>query len=540
MVPGRRPEPPTVVVVGGGIAGLAAAWELTGGAEGTTGSSPRVVVLEATDHLGGKLRSGALGGQTVDLGPDGFLARRPEAATLCREIGLGDELVPIGASGASVWARGRLRPLPDGLALGVPTRFRPAARSGILGFAGSFRLLIDLISPRPDLRGPLGDRAIGPLVSRKLGSRVVERLVDPLVGGIHAGSVADMSAAAVFPLLLAAAQQRGSFMRALRRASSRAVQAPAGEAGAAGAAGPTAAPAIGAVAADAEAEPAFWALRGGMGSLVDGLASALAGRGAVIRTESPVELIDRGAAPGRNWVLHTADGPVQADGIVLAVPAPAAADLLAPHEADASTLLRGIDHASVALVTLSYPEAAVPGPLHGTGLLVPQDSSPLVPEPGPGAGPDGGPTPTGSPADGAPLVTACTYLSRKWPHLARPGSVLIRASVGRHGDDRADPLDDAALVDRVVRELQVLVGTTGQPHRWRVTRWPDAFPQYRVHHLLRVTGIEGAVKRLPAIAVAGAAYRGVGIPACVGSGRNAARSVLEELAVPAGEIGPTR
>ncbi|HUZ10212.1 MAG TPA: protoporphyrinogen oxidase [Acidimicrobiales bacterium] len=532
MEAGGRLQRPTIAVIGGGIAGLAAAWELTGGSQGTTGASPRVVLLEATDHLGGKLRSGELDGQVVDLGPDGFLGRRPEATTLCREVGLGDDLVPIGTSGASVWARGRLRPLPDGLSLGVPTRFWPAARSGILGFAGSLRLLVDLISPRPDLRGPLGDRAIGPLVARKLGSRVVDRLVDPLVGGIHAGSVADMSAAAVFPLLLAVAQQRGSFMRALGRAAGPAAQSPAppGE-GPDGGAGPAA----GGPASDGAAGPAFWALRGGMGTLVDRLAEVLTGRGVVIRTKAPVELIDRGAAPGSNWVLHTADGPVPADGIVLAVPAPAAAELLAPHDADAATLLRGIDHASVALVTLSYPEAAVPASLHGTGLLVPQGPTPVVAA----AGGEGGAGGTGGGSgDGTTLITACTYLSRKWPHLARPGSVLIRASVGRLGDTRAESLDDPALVDRVVRELEVIVGLTARPDSWRVTRWPGAFPQYRVHHLLRVTGIESALKRLPAFVVAGAAYRGVGIPACIGSGRNAARSVLEELAVPAGEAGP--
>ena len=518
---------PTIAVIGGGIAGLAAAWELTGGPGGNAAGSPRVVLLEASDRLGGKLRTGELDGQTVDLGPDGFLARRPEATTLCREVGLGDDLVPIGASGASIWARGHLRPLPDGLSLGVPTRFWPAARSGILGPRGSLRLLMDLISPRPDLRGPLGDRAIGPLVARKLGARVVDNLVDPLVGGIHAGSVADMSAAAVFPLLLAVAQRRGSFMRALRRASAAPPGAAGGAASSGAAAGATSSGAASGGTAGVTlgdpAGPAFWALRGGMRSLVDRLAELLAARGVVIRTATPVELIDRGEASGAQWVLHTAGGPVQADGIVLAVPAPAAASLLAPHDTEAATLLRGIDHASVALVTLSYPEAAVPGELHGTGVLVPQ-GSPAV------AGRGGG-------EDGTTLVTACTYLSRKWPHLARPGSVLIRASVGRYGDARPESFDDRALVGRVVEEVGAIVGTTAGPAAWLVTRWPGCLPQYRVHHLLRATAIEAAVKRLPAFAVAGAAYRGVGIPACIGSGRTAARSVLGGLAVPAGEAG---
>ena len=185
----------------------------------------------------------------VDLGPDGFLGRRPEAVDLCGEVGIADGLVPIAARGASVWARGRLRALPEGHALGIPTRFWPTARSGIVGVRGDLGLARDAVLPRPDARGPIGDRAIGPLVARKLGQRVVDMLVDPLIGGIHAGSVDDMSAAATFPPLLAAAQRRGGLMRALRAE----VPPP-----------------------DPDGPPLFWALDGGMASLVDALAAGLA------------------------------------------------------------------------------------------------------------------------------------------------------------------------------------------------------------------------------------------------------------------------
>src|ERR1700722_2417197 len=246
------------VVIGGGISGLTAAWELTGGAVPRPGA-PTVTLLEASARLGGPLQSEDLGGRAVDVGPDGFLGRRREAVDLCREVGVADALVPIGARGASVWARGRLRTLPEGHALGIPTRFWPTARSGILGVRGVLGLGRDAVLPRPDTRGPIGDRSIGPLVAHKLGRRVVDMLVDPLIGGIHAGSVDDMSAAATFPPLLAAAQRRGGLMRALRAE----VPPP-----------------------DPDGPPLFWSLDGGMASLVDALAAGLRRRGAALPLSS--------------------------------------------------------------------------------------------------------------------------------------------------------------------------------------------------------------------------------------------------------------
>ncbi len=523
---GRR----TVVVVGGGITGLAAAWELSGGAGGPGPRTPRVVLLEGDATCGGKMASVPFGEGPVDLGADGFLGRRPEAVTLCREVELDDQLEPIGASGAAVWARQRRRTLPAGLVLGVPTRFRPLRRSGILGPGGTLRALADLWAPRPADRGPLGDRAIGPLVARKLGGSVVSMLVDPLVGGIHAGPVSDMSAAAVFPLLLESSQGRGSLMRALRKAAGP----PGGtRAAAAGPPGETRSAAAGGPAADAGArtdteavpptEPLFWSLQAGMRSLPDQLVTRLAARGVKIHTGVNVLAFERSDDGHTTWSVRTT-GPsaggatMAADAIVVTTPAPVTAGLLEPHDAEAATLLRGIDHASVAVVTFRLPPDALPTSLEGTGLLVPHGTqSPLGDEP--------------------LLVTACTYLSAKWPHLRRPDEVLLRASVGRYADDRPATLDDDALTARVVDELRLLVDLQGTPKASMVTRWTDAFPQYRVHHLLRVSGIEAAVRRLPLVAVAGAAYRGVGIPACVGSGRSAARAILDALQeLPAGAV----
>jgi oxygen-dependent protoporphyrinogen oxidase len=462
-----------IVVVGGGISGLAAAWELSGLAQ-SQADPPEIVVLEGSDRIGGTLRSEDLGGRVVDVGADGFLGRRPEAVELCREIGLGDKMVPIAARGASVWSRGRLRALPQRHAMGIPTKFWPTARSGVVGFGGSLALARDALLPRPDVRGPIGDRAIGPLVARKLGRRVVDHLADPLLGGIHAGSVDDMSAAAVFPPLLAAAHRRGSLMRALRAETPE---------------------------PDPDGPPLFWAVEGGMVALVDAVSAGLERRDVKLELSSPVDTLERASD---SWML-TGAHEMQADAVVLAVAAPVTARLLQPHDDEAAALLASIDYASVTVVTFRGPDECVPADLFGTGFLVPRRSAPKGHEPC--------------------AVTACTYLDRKWPHLAREGEVLLRASLGRIDDVRADEWTDAQCAARAWEELGALSGVTGEPTEWTVVRHPKAFPQYRVHHLLRTAGVEAAVARLGGLAVAGSAYRGVGIPACIASGRAAARAV---------------
>jgi protoporphyrinogen/coproporphyrinogen III oxidase len=471
---GAPAGPGRFVVVGGGISGLTAAWELIGGA--TAGASTRaVVLLEASPRLGGPLRSEPFAGRIVDMGPDGFLGRRPEAVDLCRELGLDDALVPIAARGASVWSRGRLRPIPEGHALGIPTRFWPTARSGILTLRGRLGLARDALLPRTDVRGPIGDRAVGPLVARKLGQPVVDALVDPLIGGIHAGTVDDMSTAATFPPLLAAAKHRGSLMRALRAE----VPAP-----------------------DPDGPPLFWSLQRGMASLVDTLAAALRARGVEIRLSARAERLERA---GEGWVVWSGGQSLSADAVVLAAPAPATAALLRPHDTEAAGLLEVIDYASVVVATFRVRAEDVPAPLHGTGFLVPRRS------PHPGRDPW--------------AVTACTYLDAKWPHLAREGEVLVRASLGRICDTRASEWDDDEVLAHSWEELGSLAGITGRPLDSVVVRHLHALPQYRVHHLLRTAGVVGAVGRLGHLAVAGSAYGGVGIPACIASGRAAAHAL---------------
>jgi protoporphyrinogen/coproporphyrinogen III oxidase len=506
-----RRKRPAVAVVGGGIAGLAAAWELVAGSDHQGRGGPIVHVFESDNRIGGKLRSAEFAGRTVDLAADAFLARRPEATELCDELGLSDELVPVGATGASIWARRRLRAMPDGLNLGVPTQWWPLALSGILSPIESLRVSRDVVLPRFGTTGLIGDRSVGEIVGDKLGRPVVDRLVDPLIGGIHAGWVDELSAAATFPLLIAAARQPGSFMHRMGHARSAPPSA----------SGPV------------EAGPPFWSLSGSTADLVDRLAAALGDRGVGIHVGAPVEAIEDGrpGAAGRSrWILsiggtggagHRAEGPVEGgslevDAVVLAVPAPEAAVLLAPHAPVAAGMLSTIEYASVAVVTMSLPAGTIRAPLTGTGFLVPRTSV----------------------IDGrAALITGCTYLGRKWPHLARPGDELLRASVGRFGDDRHRQLDDDELGASVFGELAAMVGIDGTRLETRVTRWDRSFPQYAVGHLIRVGAIEQDVAELGGVAVAGAAFSGVGIPACIGSGRAAARRVLASVTGEAGAPG---
>ena len=496
-----RPPGRVVAVVGGGMAGLSAAWELT---QHRDDDNIRIVVLEAGSRPGGKVRSTEFCGRTVDLAADAFLARRPEATGLCDELGLTDALVAPGTSGASLWIRDRLRLMPDGVNLGVPTKAWPLIRSGILSPAGLLRSSIDLVAPhRGDLRATK-DRSVGDIVGGRLGRQVVERMVDPLVGGIHAGSIDDLSAEATFPPLLAAERQSGSLIRALRRPPS-----------------PGQIPSAPPAGAGSDPAPVFLSLLGGNARLPAELAASLTTRGTAVHAGVAVESMDRlpESPSGRIWRLTLAgdSGTVagatgssdtartlDVDAVVLAVPAGQAAGLLQHHAPLASVLLGSIEHSSVTVVTLSLPAGSIRRELVGTGFLVPRTS----------------------PINGrTALITGCTYLARKWPELAHPDDELIRLSVGRYGDVRPDSLDDDELTAATFTELTAVLDITAPPRHSLVTRWDGAFPQYTVGHLSRTSAIELAVAALPGVAVAGATYRGVGIPAVVGSGRSAARTV---------------
>jgi len=494
-----------VVVIGGGIAGLAAAWQLCGSEAGP--ARPRVIVLEAGDRLGGKILTGSLAGTTLELGPDAFLARVPFGVELCRELGLRDELVSPAAGHAYLWSRGRLRRLPEGLVLGVPSDLGAVARSGAVRPAALARAALDLVLPATRVEG---DRSVGEIVSARFGRGIQEWLVDPLVGGIHAGRSELLSAAATAPQLDAAARSGRSLLRALR------AQAAAAQAAAAKVTGTT----------GATPPPVFFTHPAGLSHVIATLAGRLTEAGVEIRTGMAVTGLSRS---GRGWAVSLGAGGANGDGggaavgasgggrgdgggtaalaadaVIVATPAQTAARLLGPVCPDAATELGRIEHSSVAVVSLAYRSEDVPGPLDGTGFLVPR--------------------PQGR------LMTAATWMSSKWPHVSAPGLVFIRASAGRHLDERAMNMSDDEVVGALHAELADAMGLRRPPGEALVTRWVGAFPQYAVGHLELVDRIETAVSSIPGLAVAGGAYRGVGIPACISSGRRAADQVTARLA----------
>ncbi|MEX2658763.1 MAG: protoporphyrinogen oxidase [Acidimicrobiales bacterium] len=475
-----------VAVVGGGIAGLAAAHELAD-RDGVT-----TTVLEAAAHLGGKVRTEPFAGSELDTGPDSFLARRPEALRLCAELGLTDRLESPATGGAWLWVGGRLRPIPKATLLGLPTDIVAVARAGVLSPVGLARLAASPLLARA--RQPLApgvDRSLGSVIRRGLGDEVHERLVDPLVGGINAGNTDELSIDAVAPQLAAAARRSPDLMAGARQLLAAGGHEPGG-ARDVPAAGPRSGP--------DQTGPVFYGLTGGMAGLVDALATRLDRAGTTVRTTSAVTGITR---LGRGWAVATDGGAVVADAVVLATPAHVAAPLLAPLDAAIAGVLAAIDHASVTLVAFAWPLAAIPAPLSGSGFLVPRGEG--------------------------RLTTACSWSSSKWRHLSSPERALMRVSVGRAGDGRGEAMDDDELVARLRVELGEAMGITAAPSEVRVTRWPDAFPQYAPGHLDRIDAVERALaRRLPGLALAGAALRGVGIPACIGSGRTAAKAVVGE------------
>ncbi|WP_406220835.1 protoporphyrinogen oxidase [Streptomyces canus] len=454
-----------VVVIGAGIAGLAAAHRLSQ-------RGARVTVLEASDRVGGKLLPGEIAGARVDLGAESMLARRPEAVALAREVGLDDRLQPPGTATASIWTRGALRPMPKGHVMGVPGTAE--ALAGVLSEEGLARIEQDAELPRTEVGD---DVAVGAYVAARLGREVVDRLIEPLLGGVYAGDAYRISMRSAVPQLFQVAQTHTSLTEGVREIQAR-------------------------MAANQQTGPVFMGVRGGVGTLPLAVADSVRARGGEIVTGAPVTELRR--EPSGGWRVVAADRVLHADAVVVAAPAPAAAGLLRAEAPEAATELDTVEYASMALVTLAYrrSDTALPA---GSGFLVP-------------------------PVDGR-TIKASTFASQKWGWIAdeNPDVVVLRTSVGRYGETKILERDDTALVDVSRHDLREATGLAATPLETRVTRWTDGLPQYPVGHHARVARIREHVAKLPGLAVCGAQYDGVGIPACIASAYAAVDQIQGDL-----------
>ncbi|WP_079406437.1 protoporphyrinogen oxidase [Streptomyces sp. 3211] len=473
-------SPGHAVVIGGGIAGLAAAHRLLG--EGV-----RVTLLEAGPRLGGKLYAGELAGAPVDLGAESMLARRPEAVALAEAVGLGASVQAPATATAHLWTRGALRPMPRGHVMGVPGDLGPLAASGVLSAEGLARIEAERTLAPTEIGE---DVAVGEYVAARLGREVVDRLVEPLLGGVYAGDAYRISMRAAVPQLFEAARTHallGDGVRELQRRAEAAPQPPG---------------------------PVFAGIDGGIGRLPLAVAEACRAAGARLVTGAPVREVLRTAD---GWRVVAGAEAIEADAVILATPAGAAARLLDGLAPTAAAELRGVEYASMALITMAFRRRDLPAAVSGGGA-----SGFLVP-----------------PVDGR-TIKASTFSSNKWAWAAAdPELFLLRTSVGRYADESILLREDGELVDVSLADLGEAVGLAARPVASTVTRWDGGLPQYPVGHLDRVARIRGAVAALPGLAVCGAVYDGVGIPACIASAGRAADTVIAALGARTAPLAPT-
>jgi oxygen-dependent protoporphyrinogen oxidase len=465
-----------VAVVGGGIAGLAAAYELME-------RGLDVTVVEAESRFGGKIAtSRTVDGLVIEAGADSFLSSKPAGLALCERLGISSRVIDSKPDDRRtfVWSRGRLRPLPEGLVLGSPARVGALVRSGVLSPAGAARMAWDLAVPA---RRDGAEESIGEFFTRRLGREAYERVVEPLLAGIHAGDATKLSLPALFPRFAAMEREYGGLVRA----------ALADRGNSAGAGPP---------APDRGHSP-FVSMVGGMSELTEALVAMLSASGARLVGGSRVVQL---ASDGAEWRLGLQPaGTVEADAVILATPAFVTAGLVRALAPPAAALLDAIPHVSTATVSLAYRPDGILGTPRGYGFVVPR-------------------------VEGRQLIAA-TWSSNKWPSRVIPGEhVIVRGYVGGVGREWVLNGTDDDLVHVVRAELRILAGLDGEPVHTEVHRYPQGMPQYTVGHLDRVARLRAQLADWPGLAVTGAAYGGVGIPDCIADATATAGAISSALA----------
>lgn len=468
-------EPKRVVIIGGGITGLAAAYRMQSEAR-RRHLLLTITLLEREPRLGGKILTVQEDDCIIEGGPDSVLAAKPQTLQLCAELGMADHL--IGTNDAQkrtyVYSRGRLHDLPEGLSGLVPSRLSPLMRSSLISPLGKARLLMDFVLPA---RREGGDESVASFVGRRLGYETFARLIEPLMGGIYAGDAHQLSLNATFPQLRQLELKHGSLLRGVMHGASQ--------------------PMLQTTSDGAQRRIGFVSLRGGMGDLIKALTKQL---DIDLQCGRSVNAVCR-APHGFN--LQTNAGDINADALIVTTPAYATADLLRDVDETLADAHRAIPHVSTATVSLLYRRAELKRPLHGFGFVVPTIEQ--------------------------RSILASTWASNKFANRAPDDLILIRCFIGRAGQEHLFERADDELVSIARVELKVILCIDAAPLLTKIFRWSRGMPQYHLGHLERVAQIEASVKKQPGLFVAGAAYRGVGIPDCIRSANDAASQTLEFL-----------
>ena len=479
-----------IAIIGGGIAGLAAAYELEKAR--AAGAPVDYTLFEARQRLGGSLASEIVNGAVIERGPDSFLTEKPAAAELCRELGLGAELLPSNDAARKTYilVRNRLVPLPDGLMFLVPTKLIPTALTRLFSFRTKIRMALELLHP-PRPTG-LPDEAVASLVERHFGAEAVDRLADPLLSGIYGGDSAELSARTVLPRLVEMETKYGSLTRGML-AAHRQMRAKA-----------KAAPPKNGAASKPAPRPIFTALRGGMQQLVDALAARL--NSSSIRVGTPVSAIEK---TRNGWNIQAAGTEENYDAVIAASPAWAVGALLAGVDPALAEDLGAIPYSSSITINLVYDESKLGPLLDGFGFLVP--------------------------ASEGRAMLACTFVHRKFLGRTPPGKAVFRAFLGGIRNETLLTEPDEKLLAIVRRELSEILGEktislSVEPEHAEVARWRRAMAQYAVGHQERIARIIARAAALPGLRLAGNAYDGIGIPDCIRLGRQAAKDLVAAAA----------
>lgn len=460
-----------VVVVGGGITGLSAAFYMQKEAR-EKGLPLEVILVEASAKLGGKIQTVKRDGFVIERGPDSFLIRKRSMSAFAEEVGVADELVKNATGQAYIYIKGKLHPIPGGSMMGIPTELGPFLQTDLFSLAGKLRAAGDLVLPRKTVEG---DQSLGAFFRRRLGGEIVENLIEPLLSGVYAGNIDQMSLQSTYPQFAVVEKNHRSLILGMKKTSPKKVSTQY-----------------------AKKEGAFYTFRNGLETIVEAIESRLE-EGTVMK-EVRVEAIQKVGKQNRLTLSNAT--MIDADAVILTTGHAMASRLFAEHQ-----ILHDVGQiptTSVATVALAFPEELIEQEQEGTGFLVARNSG--------------------------YSITACTWTHRKWPTSTPAGKVLIRAFVGRPGDAEIVGLSDVEIERIVLEDLRQLIRIKGEPDFSVITRWTDDRPQYRVGHKERIANARAELKeKFPTVKLAGASYDGVGLPDCVDQGKAAVREVLEEL-----------